>query len=133
MNNATRNAQTRRMRCYANNCPLTRSLPNGTSQMIPSAERNACMRTCLEEFPYTPYELEMQRRRVAYLEMEVQRLRVAYLQATQEATAASNAAAARAAANAAAARAAARAVPGPTPGGGKNRKSRKTRRRYIRR
>ena len=91
MNNATLNAQTRRMRCYANNCPLTRPLPNGTSQMIPMAERNACMRTCLEEFPYTPYELEMQRRREAW------RL------ATQEATAASNAAAAR-----------------TTPGGGKN-------------
>jgi len=76
--------------------------------MIPRAERNACIGTCLAEFPYTPYELEMQRRRAAYL------------QATQEATAASNAAAARAA-------------PGPTPGGGKNRKSRKTRRRSIRR
>jgi hypothetical protein len=111
MNNATRNAQTRRQRCYANNCPLTRPLPNGTSQMIPMAERNACIRTCLEEFPYTPYELEMQRRREAW------RL------ATQSAAAAANAAAARAAANAA----------GQGRGGGKNRKSRKTRRRSIRR
>ena len=48
------------------------------------AERNACIRTCLEEFPYTPYELEMHR------------LREAWRLATQEATAASNAAAARA-------------------------------------
>ena len=111
MNNASRNAQTRRLRCYENNCPFMRPNPNGTRRMVPTDERNACLRTCLEEFPYTPYELEQRRRREAYL------------QATQEAQAAANAAAARASAQA----------PGRTPGGGKNRKSRKTRRRSIRR
>ena len=115
MNNA-RNAEIRRQRCYENNCPDRRQNPNGTTRNTPIAEWGACRRTCLEEFPYTPYELEMQRREAA----AAQRQR--------------EAAAARAAASAArAAVPAAASAQGPTPGGGKNRKSRKTRRRSIRR
>ena len=135
MNNA-RNAEIRRQRCYENNCPDRRQNPNGTTRNTPIAEWGACRRTCLEEFPYTPYELDIQQRQRAFVAAFV----AAAVSAEEEARGYPLRGAAletvRIDATVAAYRTAAfRAIGAELPplGGGKNRKSRKTRRRSIRR